>query len=340
LRIVTEKVIKEIEPEIVVLGESYFITASMGLALYPNNASTPNDLMRCADIAMYKSKESKEAYTFYKSDLEIKKLRHVDLLGGLRIAIQEEQFFLEYQPKIDVNKSTVCGVEALVRWKHSERGIIPPNEFISLAENTGLIKPLTAWVLDEAIKQNSIWNKQGLVLSVSVNLSMLNLVDGMLPEYVQSLLEQYELPSHQLILEITETMIMSNPNAVRTTLNRLDTMGVHLSIDDFGTGYSSLAYLHKLPVDEVKIDRSFILLLNPDNMHKSIAHSIIELGHNLSLSVVAEGVEDVETVLLLSKLHCDIIQGFYFSKPLSAEALNIFCSKPIALDTFKKQLEG
>jgi len=155
-----------------------------------------------------------------------------------------------------------------------------------------------------------------------------------LPSYISSLLQKYSLPANRLILEVTETMIMANPNQVLGTLTTLHEMGIHLSIDDFGTGYSSLAYLHKLPVDEVKIDRSFVLLLNEENMNKSIVHSIIELGHNLSLSVVAEGVEDVATVLLLSKLNCDIIQGFYFSKPLSANDLNHFCSQPIAKDPF------
>jgi len=334
LKLVAEKVVKEIEPAVVIAGKSYFITASMGLAIYPLHAHSPNDLLRCADIAMYKSKERKDEYTMYDSELEIKQLRHVDLLGGLRVAIQEEQLFLEYQPKIDINRCVVCGVEALVRWMHPERGTVPPYEFISLAENTGLIKPLTAWVLDEAIRQNSIWNDEGLMLTMSVNLSMLNLEDESLPSYISSLLQKYSLPANQLVLEVTETMIMANPSQVLGTLTTLHEMGIHLSIDDFGTGYSSLAHLHKLPVDEVKIDRSFVLLLNEENMYKSIVHSIIELGHNLSLSVVAEGVEDVATVLLLSKLHCDIIQGFYFSKPLSANDLNLFCSQPIANDSF------
>jgi len=327
LILVAKKLENKIEPEVIVSDERLFITASMGLALYPTHVETPNDLMRCADIAMHEAKERKDGYIVYHSKLESKKLRHMDLFAGLRIALQENQLFLEYQPKIDINKGIVSGVEALVRWRHPEQGVIPPYEFIGLAENTGLIKPLTSWVLNEAIKQNGIWYREGLDLTVSINLSMLNLEDELLAAYIKSLLDKYALPAYYLTLEVTETTIMANPNQAMATLTTLHGMGIHLSIDDFGTGYSSLAYLHKLPVDEVKIDRSFVLLLNKDNMERSIVHSIIELGHNLSLSVVAEGVEDAETVLLLSKLHCDIIQGFYFSEPLSVVALEEFCSK-------------
>ena len=335
LVLVTEKLTKHIEPEVIVADERFFVTASMGLALYPTHAQTPNDLIRCADIAMHETKVRKEEYTVYHSQLESKKLRHMDLFAGLRVALQEDQLFLEYQPKIDINKGIVSGVEALVRWLHPEQGVIPPYEFISLAENTGLIKPLTAWVLNAAIKQNGIWYKEGLDLTVSVNLSMLNLEDELLSSSVKSLLDQYQLPANRLILEVTETTIMANPNQAMATLTTLHEMGIHISIDDFGTGYSSLEYLHKLPVDEVKIDRSFVLLLNKENMNRSIVHSIIELGHNLSLSVVAEGVEDADTVLLLSKLHCDIIQGFYFSKPLSVDDIHEFCTQTTSIESLR-----
>ena len=335
LILVAEKVLKNIQPEIVISDKKFFITASMGLALYPTDAQTPSELIRCADIAMHDSKERKVDYTIYHSKLESSKLRHIDLFADLRIGLENEQLFLEYQPKIDINKGIVSGVEALVRWKHPEQGIIPPNEFIGLAEKTGLIKPLTAWVLDSAIRQNSLWFREGLDLNVSVNLSMLNLEDEKLVSYIKTLLDKYNLPADHLTLEVTETMIMANKSRAMATLTALHDMGIHLSIDDFGTGFSSLAYLHKLPVDEIKIDRSFVLLLNKENMERSIVHSIIELGHNLSLSVVAEGVEDADTVLLLSQLHCDVIQGFYFSKPLSAENLGYFCKSSTSVGSLK-----
>ena len=334
LKLVAQKIINEIEPAIIIADKKYYISASMGLALYPAHAQSANELLRCADIAMYKSKERKDEFTVYDTSQEIIRTRHIDLLGGLKEALQTDQLFLEYQPKVDINQGIVAGVEALVRWLHPERGVIPPYEFISLAENTGLIKPLTSWVLDEAIRQNALWNEQGLKLTVSVNLSTINLEDESLPEFIQSLLEKYNLPARQLVLEVTETTIMVNPNLALGILTRLHEMGIYISIDDFGTGYSSLAYLHKLPVDEVKIDRSFVLILKEANMYKSIVHSIIELGHNLSLSVVAEGVEDLETVLLLARLKCDVIQGYYFSKPLSAEDLSQFCLQPVAHETF------
>jgi len=335
LEIVAKKFVNVIQSEVKISDQSFYITASMGLSLYPMHAGSPNELLRCADIAMYEAKEKKDDYAIYNPTFEAKKIRHVDLLGGLRVAIHSDQLFLEYQPKIDINRGVAAGVEALVRWKHPERGIIPPYEFIGLAENTGLIKPLTAWVLNEAIRQNGVWHKDGLELTVSVNLSMLNLEDETLPDYIRSLLEKHDLPANRLILEVTETTIMANPKQVMETLTKLHAMGIYLSIDDFGTGYSSLAYLHKLPVDEIKIDRSFVLSLNNENMNKSIVHSIIELGHNLSLSVVAEGVEDAETVLLLSKLKCDVIQGYFFSKPLPSDDLRNFCNKPVAADSFK-----
>lgn len=335
LILVTEKLVKHIEPEIIIEENKYFVTASLGLAIYPADASTPNDLIRSADIAMHESKETKVKYTVYHSKLESSKIRHMDLSTGLRTAIEEQQLFLEYQPKIDINNSAISGAEALVRWLHPTQGIIPPNEFIGVAENTGLIKPLTAWVLKSAIAQNGEWYRDGLDLNVSINLSMLNLEDESLAKYIESLLNEYELPAHRLTLEVTETMIMGNKSRAMTTLTTLHDLGIHISIDDFGTGFSSLAYLHKLPVDEVKIDRSFVLLLNKENMERSIVHSIIELGHNLSLSVVAEGVEDADTVLLLSKLHCDIIQGYYFSKPLSVSDLGDFCKSTMSTESLK-----
>ena len=193
LILVTEKLINYIEPEIIIAENKFFITACMGLALYPVDAQTPNDLIRCADIAMHEAKERKDDFMVYHSKLESKKLRHMDLVADLRVALQEDQLFLEYQPKIDISKGIVSGVEALVRWLHPEQGVIPPYEFIGLAENTGLIKPLTSWVLNEAIKQNGLWYNEGLDLTVSVNLSMLNIEDELLAAYVQSLLEKYQL---------------------------------------------------------------------------------------------------------------------------------------------------
>jgi len=238
------------------------------------------------------------------------------LVGELRRAIDRQELVLYYQPKADLPTGNVMGVEALVRWQHPERGLIPPDEFIPLAERTGLVRDLTRTVLDAALRQLRSWHDHGIELNVSVNLSARDLLDLGLPEIVQQLLERYQLPADRLELEITESVILADPMRARAVLSRLHAMGVQLAIDDFGSGYSSLAYLKRLPVGEIKIDRAFVTNMEHDENDAVIVRSTIDLGRNLGLRVVAEGVENEATWHDLVQLRCDQAQGYFLTRPL------------------------
>jgi EAL domain-containing protein (putative c-di-GMP-specific phosphodiesterase class I) len=243
------------------------------------------------------------------------------MLGELRQALEHDQFTLHYQPKASLRTGRVDGVEALVRWHHPERGLVPPDQFIPLAEQTGVIKPLTAWVLDEALRQCAEWRSAGIDLQVAVNLSVRNLLDAHLPESIGTMLRRYELPPTSLELEITESTIVADQVRALDVLTRLNGMGIGLSVDDFGTGYSSLAYLKDLPVSELKIDRKFVNNMTEDGDDAFIVRSTIDLGRNLGLQVVAEGVETEAVWDQLALLGCDVAQGYYLTRPLPADEL-------------------
>jgi EAL domain-containing protein (putative c-di-GMP-specific phosphodiesterase class I) len=243
-------------------------------------------------------------------------------MGELRRAVAEDQIFLLYQPKIDLRTGRLCGVEALARWQHPKRGIIPPDLFIPLAEQTGLIAPLSERVLQKALRQCRDWRAAGLDISVAVNLSRRNLQSVELPGQIARMLNCCDVPSSCLQLEITESAIMAEPGRAVGVLAELKNMGLRLSLDDFGTGYSSLAYLKKLPVDEIKIDKSFVLNMQSKADDIAIVHLIIELGHILGLKVVAEGLEDKESLDKLVSLGCDMAQGYYISRPVPAEEIS------------------
>ena len=243
-------------------------------------------------------------------------MRHLTLSGELKRAIEENQLTLYFQPKVDVATRDVTGVETLLRWQHPEHGFVPPDEFIMLAERTGLIGKLTEWVLESAIAQCGRWRQAGLALDVSINLSVRNLQDGELPRLVAALLRKYSVPAASLVLEITESAIMADPECARTVIDSLHDLGLKLSIDDFGTGYSSLGYLKRLPVHEIKIDKSFVIDMLESDSDRVIVKSTVDLAHNLGLSVVAEGVENNETLDALQGLGTDIAQGYFISKPL------------------------
>jgi EAL domain-containing protein (putative c-di-GMP-specific phosphodiesterase class I) len=239
-------------------------------------------------------------------------------LAELRRAIEQDQLFLLYQPKVDIRSRTSNGVEALVRWRHPQRGIVPPDQFIGLAERTGLIKPLTYWVLNEALRQCQDWHQSGFTVSVAVNLSSRNL-EPELPDHISRLAEAHKLSPNWLELEITEGTIMRDPANAKEILTRLGQMGTRISIDDFGTGYSSLSYLSNLPIDELKIDQSFVMKMITDEDSAVIVHSTIDLAHRLGLKVVAEGVETEDTLNRLEVLGCDSAQGYYISRPIPAK---------------------
>jgi diguanylate cyclase (GGDEF)-like protein len=297
------------------------LEVSIGVAHYPEHGSDPETLTRHADIAMYAAKVARAGYAFYDAATSQADTGKLTIVTELRRAIENDELVLHYQPKADLETGQVASVEALVRWEHPERGLIPPDEFIPLAQQTTLVKPLTMWVLNEALRQCRAWEDDGLVLSVAVNLSPRNLSDQQLPADLALLLKKWRLAPSRVELEITETAILSDPFRAKTVLDRLGAMGVRLSIDDFGTGYSSLDYLKRLPVNEIKIDRSFVTRMLESEDDRIIVGSTIELARNLGLDVVAEGVEDEETWARLKALRCDTAQGYLLSRPLPAAEL-------------------
>ena len=297
------------------------IEASIGLVIYPEHASEPDVLLQRADIAMYVAKDTHAGFVLFDPTQDQHSPRRLALLGELRRAIEQRQLLLHYQPKVDTHSGQILGVEALVRWQHPTHGLIPPGEFIPLAERTGLIEPLTHFVLDAALHQCRDWRQAGHELSVAVNLSARRLLDLDFPDEVAATLATWEIPARLLVVEITESTIMADPTHAMQILGRLNQMGVQLSIDDFGTGYSSMAYLKNLPVHELKIDRSFVGQMTTDSRDAVIVRSTVDLGRNLGLRVVAEGVEDQATWQALAALGCDAVQGYYISRPVPAEDL-------------------
>ena len=298
------------------------IAASMGIASYPEHEEDIKHLLLKADIAMYAAKRVNVGYRIYTPEMEILAAKNVELQNELRHAIEHEQLQLHFQPKISHYTGCIMGVEALVRWNHPQRGLVPPDEFIPLAEDCGLIQPLALWVMHEAMQQCVRWHEAGQVFTVSVNLSTRNLLDDDLPGRVAKLLASYQVKPEWLVFEITESAVMEEPAHALDTLIKLSKMGIQLSLDDFGTGYSSLAYLKKLPVSEIKIDKSFIKDMELDASDTVIVRSTIALGQNLGMKVVAEGVESVEIWDMLTALGCDASQGFYMSRPMTAVALD------------------
>lgn len=312
------KVLLALSETFTIKGLNLELDASLGIAVYPEDSKSAVELISHADVAMYQAKQRGERHMRYDAGQDPHSLARLTLMGDLRHATDRGEVSLYYQPKIDVRSQQVVGVEALLRWRHPQHGMVPPDSFIAHAEQTGIIKPLTYWILNEAIRQRAEWNAAGIALPVSVNLSARVVQDVLLPGQVAGLLERHGVRADQLELEITETAIMNDPLRAMQVLGELDTMGVRLSIDDFGTGYTSLAQLKKLPVDEVKIDRSFVLNMLRDANDTMIVRSIIDLAHNMNRVVVAEGVESRKILDALADLQCDVVQGYFYSKPLPA----------------------
>ncbi len=303
------------------------IDMSIGIALAPEHGTDATTLIRRADIAMSQAKRTQEGYALYDARDDQYSPQRLLLVGALRHAITNRELQLYYQPKAYLKTGEIHSVEALTRWHHSEFGSVPPDQFIPLAEQTGLIVPLTLRVLETAIRQCSDWYRQGLKLKMAVNLSIWNLRDTMLPGRIAALLKQHHLPARMFCVEVTESTLMTNGDIALDVLRQLFEQGIFISIDDFGTGYSSLAYLKHLPVDELKIDRSFIQHLATTQTDIAIVRSTVIMAHSLGLSVVAEGVEDQPTWNLLTTLGCDTAQGYYLSRPVAAQELENWLQK-------------
>lgn len=324
--VVAGKIQKQMEQPIVIEDVSLEIEAAIGIALYPEHGDEPAMLLQQADIAMHVAKNEAKGFSIYNPEDNPYSLRRLRLIGELRKAIEQKKLVLYYQPKIDLMSGQVVSVEALARWPHPVEGMVPPGDFIPMVEQSGLIRPFTLWVLEEAIAQLKTWSEMDVDLSIAVNLSTRNLLDSELPGNITKLLKTYNVRPEHISLEVTESAVMSQPETALKVLTQLDEMGLKLSIDDFGTGYSSLAYLKKLPVHELKIDQSFVFGLTSNDDDAVIVHSTIELARNMGLYVVAEGVEDQDTLDTLTKLKCDICQGYHISRPLPSEELEAWLS--------------
>jgi len=312
------QLLKALEPPFVIGELTMHARASIGIAFFPTHGEDRDTLMRRADIAMYLAKQSANGYAVYSPEHDSYSPERLALIAELHRTIDNNQLFLAYQPKINLGTGTITGLEALARWQHPKIGLIPPDQFIPMAERTGFIKSLTLWGLKAALSQSRYWLQHGVGVPVSVNLSARILHDGGFPDRMEELLESYGIAPEQLELEITESVIMTDPAHALDILTRISRMGVGLSIDDFGTGYSSLAYLKKLPVNAVKIDKSFVIHMIKDQSDAQIVRSTIELAHNLGLKVIAEGIETREVWDRLVALGCDEGQGYYMSRPIAA----------------------
>jgi diguanylate cyclase (GGDEF)-like protein len=317
---VAQNLLVHLREPFVLEGMRLEIDASIGIALHPIHGEDNETLQQRADIAMYSAKNSGRGHAIFEPELDRHSPRRLALAGGMRTAISEGQIQLYYQPKAELRTGRIMGAEALARWDHPEFGIVGPSEFVPIAEQTGLITPLTSFVLDSALSQVRAWKDAGLELSVAVNLSARSFLDTQLAVEIPRLLAKWGVEAELLELEITESMLMTDPARAEATLTRLSQIGLTLSVDDFGTGYSSLANLKRLPVDVIKIDKSFVMEMAVDASDAAIVRSTIDLAHNLGLKVVAEGVESEDAWRHLEALGCDYAQGYYLSRPLPAEA--------------------
>jgi diguanylate cyclase (GGDEF)-like protein len=297
-------------------GHEFEIGASIGVATWPDDAADAETLLSHADMAMYAAKQSGSGCLAYRAEHDRHNPDRLALVSELRRGIERGQLLLHFQPQLSFSTGEVVGVEALVRWMHPDRGLVPPDEFIPAAEQSGLIGPLSRWVLDSALRQAREFLDEGHPLQVAVNLSMRNLHDATLPSTIAEMLRRTRVDARWLKIEVTESALMSDPQRTRNVLTQLRDLGVRVSVDDFGTGYATLSYLKGLPADELKIDRAFVRHLGVDASDRAIVRATIGLAHDLGLQVVAEGIEDHASFQMLAAIGCDQAQGYLISRPL------------------------
>ena len=321
-RLAASKIQSIMEPPFLLDGQRVTVKASIGIALFPQHGTDADRLMQYADGALSVAKRSGSRFVIYDKEEKDSGLSQFSLEAELQDAIGQGELALYYQPKINVKSRQISGLEALVRWNNPKRGFMLPDEFIPVAEQTGLIQPLTLWVLNAALRQSVAFADKGADLTIAVNLSPRNLDNAELPALVLRAMDTWGAAPSRLILEITENAIMEDPAHSLEILHRFTDMGISISIDDFGTGYSSLAYLTKLPVDELKIDKSFVMNMVDEKDDAMIVHSVIELARNFGLNTVAEGVQNERAWEILAALGCNYAQGYYMSPPIPVERLN------------------
>ncbi len=313
------RMLAALEEPVVVEGVQFRIGASAGIAFCPDHGTDAHALLRRADVAMYVAKRVGAGVSFYSPEDDPHSSSRVTLLAKLDEALRTDALTLHYQPIVDLQSGATLSLEALARWRDADLGDVNPDVFIPLLEETGLIKQFTFWALEEALRQNAAWQAMGHAVSVAVNLSARNLHDQEIPEIVETLCLLSGVEPSTLTLEVTESTIMVDRERALTTLRRISALGARVAVDDFGTGYSSMSYLQRLPVAQLKIDRSFVQRMGRDAGDAAIVRSTIGLGHDLGLSVLAEGVEDRATWNLLGGLGCDVAQGFLMARPMPAE---------------------
>ncbi|MGE4111084.1 MAG: putative bifunctional diguanylate cyclase/phosphodiesterase [Burkholderiales bacterium] len=318
-REIAKKIIAALDVPITMDNQPLDVRTSIGIATCPEHGTDPHDLIRHADIAMYVAKRASSGYAVFDPVENRPQQDYLTLLGELRKAVEQDELVLHYQPKVDLGSGATAQAEALVRWAHPQRGLLPPGDFIPFAEQTGYIRNLTRWIIRRAIRQCGDWQSRGINVVISVNICARDLLDPGLPDLVETDLEQHHVDARFLSMEITENGVMEDPGKSMETLRRLNQLGIRLAIDDYGTGYSSLSYVKKLPVTELKIDQSFVRNMTTDADDAMIVKSTIELGHNMGMQVVAEGVEDLAIWALLRQMGCDMAQGYCISKPLPAD---------------------
>jgi diguanylate cyclase (GGDEF)-like protein/PAS domain S-box-containing protein len=315
------KILNALEQAFVVEGQVLEVGASIGIALHPRHGSDARTLMRCADVAMYSAKQGSSGYSFHSVDSEKRSPDQLALVVEMRTAIEQRQFELYYQPKLHLRSGLMTRAEVLVRWNHPRRGLLVPSQFVPLAERTGIIRAMTDWILDRALQQCREWQDAGAPVHLAVNVSAKSLQDQALPVKVQAALDRWRIDPRFLKIEITESSIMADPAHALAILSMLQSMGVRLSIDDFGTGYSSLTHLRQLPIDEIKIDKSFVSGMTESEADAAIVRTVIDLARNLGKQVCAEGVETEAQWKRLVEMDCDLAQGYWISRPLPAEQL-------------------
>jgi predicted signal transduction protein with EAL and GGDEF domain len=315
--IVSRKLLQAVDAPYQVEGHRLVVSASTGIALFPDHGNSTEELMRRADVAMYEAKRGRLGVAVYSVDRDINTKSRLALIAELREATEKNDLVLQFQPKLTLLDMSVGAVEALVRWQHPERVVVSARLY-PLAEEIGFIHPIFRWVLDAALKACRSWENAGTILNVAVNLSATDLRDAQLVALVAETLQAHGLAPHRLTLELTETTVMDSRDDAQAILVLLHELGVRISVDDFGVGYSSLAYLARLSVHELKVDRSFIRHLNSPGPDRLIVQSVLDLGRHLDLALVAEGVEDRETLDLLRNLGCDYAQGYHIARPMFA----------------------
>jgi predicted signal transduction protein with EAL and GGDEF domain len=297
------------------------VTVSIGIAMFPHHGEDLAGVLQRADIAMYRAKRTNRAIQVYAADLDDAETDRLRRVAELRHGLDVGEFVVHYQPKLDLRTRTITSVEALVRWQHPLRGLLPPGEFLGLVEEAGLMPLMTQVVLEKSLDQIAAWRPLGLDLSVAVNVSASTLMDAGLPVRASRMLASRDILPDRLQLEITEDVLMRDHDRARAVLTNLRMSGIRIAIDDFGTGYSSLSYLRDLPIDELKLDRSFIEPIKNDERAASLVRSIISLGHSLGLTVIAEGVEDASRLTQLASLGCDQAQGFHIARPMPGDQI-------------------